>query len=920
MRRCLISLIIPLLLASCSQNTHWIITPPAGDEYTLVNKDSVTVTPNGRHLTPAGKYIMVAPHPYGLALSSDGSLAVTANSGISPFSISLIHEPMSEHPEVMQVPEGLETNKGILAAVFMGLSITRDNKLVYVAGGQQNKIFLFNTTSGAQEGEISCRDESSEGQFNDGYLGDMKSSSDGNFLYVVDQINFCIDVIDTRLGKLVSRVPTGRYPFGICLSPDEKKLYVANVGMYQYSLVKSLDEKNLKKTSLSWPAYGYGTKESVEGVKNDSMEVAGLGDPNVPESFSVWSYNLEKRNNPSLQGKIKTGILVGQMVEGVPAVGGSSPNSLVATDRYVFVSNGNNDCISVIDPMKDKVVTSISLQPDPRLKALRGIIPFGMAVSPDQKTLFVAEAGLNAVAMINIASMKVEGHIPTPWFPAKIQVSPDGKKMLVACSKGFGSGPNGGNNIDLPGRKAYIGYLMRGAVSVIDIPSTSELKKYTQQVLDNNFCIREATASAFQDRSSNPVPLYPGEKESPIKHIVFISKENRTYDEVFGQLAKGKGDPSLARYGLGVTFANRVGTMVVEKADVMVNHMRLAQQFAISDNFYVDADVSADGHHWLTCTYPNEWVETSVPASYGGGRNLYLHSKSPGIFAFTGASGSYFPEDYNEAGSMWDHFFRHGISYYNFGFSVEMAPSYADSTMKYTGIRYMINYPLPGHVYDHSSRTFATFNMNIPDQFRENMFEKEFREKWLSGKETMPQVLTVQLPNDHGAGERPWAGFPFKESYMCDNDLAVGRIVEFLSHTPYWKSMAIIITEDDAQDGRDHIDAHRSILMVISPWVKRDFVSHTHLSFGSIFKTFWNILGTPYLNQFDATAADLADLFTDEPDFTPYSAVAVDARVFEPQKALDPMDARFSWKEAAESPVLDNPDDMMSDGEEEEEE
>jgi hypothetical protein len=160
--------------------------------------------------------------------------------------------------------------------------------------------------------------------------------------------------------------------------------------------------------------------------------------------------------------------------------------------------------------------------------------------------------------------------------------------------------------------------------------------------------------------------------------------------------------------------------------------------------------------------------------------------------------------------------------------------------------------------------------MAIPDQFRADMFIDEFKEKWLSGGEKMPQMLTILLPNDHGAGERPEAGYPFRESYMADNDLALGRIVEFLSQTPYWKEMAIVVTEDDAQDGRDHVDAHRSLLQVYSPYARRNHVSHTHYSFGSIFKTFWNILGTPYLNQYDAAAADLSDFFTNQPDFTPY--------------------------------------------------
>jgi hypothetical protein len=203
--------------------------------------------------------------------------------------------------------------------------------------------------------------------------------------------------------------------------------------------------------------------------------------------------------------------------------------------------------------------------------------------------------------------------------------------------------------------------------------------------------------------------------------------------------------------------------------------------------------------------------------------------------------------------------------------------------------------------------------MAIPDQYRVTQLMKEFNEKWSGEGKTMPSLITIILPNDHGAGERPIAGYPFRESYMVDNDLALGRVVEFLSHTPYWKNMAIIVTEDDAQNGVDHVDAHRSILMVISPYAKKNYVGKVHYSFGSIFKTFWNVLGLPYLNQYDAAATDLSDMFTSAPDFTPYVALPPDLRIFDPQKALTPIDEKFDWSAVEESPALDDPKEMVND-------
>jgi YVTN family beta-propeller protein len=915
-------LLFLLSIASCNTNKQvdpWLISAPAGDRFVEIDKTGETVLPNGRLLTPAGKNIVVAPHPFGLTLSPDGNTAVTANSGTSPLSITIIRNILSEHPEVQQIPPGPATDRGVLASVFMGLAVSNDNSVVYVAGGQENKIFIFDLKTGEKKGFIDCSFQSDTVDYTHGYIGDLTLSKDGKKLYAVDQIGFRMIIVNTETNQPEHHVPVGRYPFGICLSPDEKKVYVANVGMFQYSMIKGITQENVVEKALEFPPFAYGSDEMVEGIHTDSLEIPGLGEMNSPEAFSVFTISLENPNEPEVIAKTKTGHLVGAMVEGIPAVGGASPNSLVATADYVFVTNGTNDNISVISIEKDTIVDTIYLKPDKRIKQFRGVIPFGLALSPDNQKLYVACSGINAVAVVDAKKLEVLGYIPTGWFPAKLKVSNNGKQLIVANAKGFGSGPNGGSTFNRGPEGSYIGALMKGTVQVLDIPSDDELKLFTEKVVANNFNFEKASSEKFTERKNNPVPLYPGEKESPIKHIVFISKENRTYDEVFGQVEKGKGDPGLARYGSNVSFTNSDGTSSVQNADVMVNHLKIARDFAISDNFYVDSDVSADGHRWLVNTYPNEWTETCTAASYGGNRRFRFDSKAPGVYAMNGAAGAIYPEDYNEAGSMWDHLERNEIDFFNFGFSIMFEPSIYEAQYKYQGNRHYINFPLPQPIWDRTSKKYPTYNMAIPDQFRIDQFKKEFNEKWMNGKDTMPSLITVIIPNDHGAGDRPEAGYPFRESYMADNDLAVGRIVEFLSHTPYWENMLIVITEDDAQNGVDHVDAHRSVLMLISPWVKRDYVSHTHYSFGSIFKTFWNILGLPYLNQYDAGANDLADFFTEQPDYTPYSAVAVDSRIFEPQKALDPFDENFDWKALEESPVMDDKEDMIRESKEQDE-
>jgi len=920
MKRSFLPLLLFLTLVSCrDRQVVWIARAPAGDRYTCVDTTGTTIIPNGRMIRPAGYTFRTAPHPYGLSVSPDGKVAVTANSGTSPLSITILKNIQTPYPDILQVPPGASTDKGVLASVFMGLAITPDSKTVYVAGGQENAIYRFSLETGQKLGTISCSAVSDGRDFTQGYIGDLVLNRTGDRLYAVDQINFIMLIIDPFKGEVLHRVSTGRYPFGICLSPDEKKVYVANVGMFEYSRFASTHPDSLERTSLAYPAFAFGSKEAEEGIQTDTLDIPGLGKPNVPESFSVWSIDISNPDNPYVAARIKTGTLVEQMLEDFPAVGGSSPNSVVATPDYVFVSNGNNDNISVIEIARDTVIETISLIPERRMRSFRGIIPFGVAASPDFKRLYVAEAGINAVAVIETATRKVLGHIPVGWFPAKLKVTADGRKLIVTNAKGFGSGPNGGPDFTIGPEGSYIGNLMKGSVTVLDIPSPGELRRMTREVIRMNYDVARSGKRDFRSRERNPVPLYPGYSDSPIRHIVFVSKENRTYDEVFGQVRESRGEPSLARYGAGQTFSNRAKDRVVEKADIMINHLALAERFAISDNFYVDSDVSADGHRWLVNTYPNEWVESSVPASYGGNRNYVARSKAPGMLGFNGSAGAIYPEDYNEGGSMWDHLERNKIPFFNFGFSLMFEPGAYQPEYKYTGIRHLANFPLPAPLFANSSRRYPTYNTAIPDQFRVDMFIEEYNRKWAGKEDEFPPVVTIILPQDHGAGERPEAGYPFRESYMCDNDLAVGRLVEFLSHTPLWKNMAIVITEDDAQGGVDHVDAHRSVLMVLSPYAKKNFVSHIHYSFGSIFKTFWNILRIPYLNQYDAGATDLSDLFTDQPDFAPYAAIPVDPRVFDPQKALDPYDEQFNWKAVRESPDIDNLHDMLRESKETEE-
>lgn len=889
-----------------------VFTTPAATLYCQIHPEGTTVIPNGRLLTPRGRQILVEPHPYGMALSQDGRTLITVNSGTEPFSFSIIHDPLSEKPRLASIPEGVKTDEGILNACFMGLAIPNNADVphFYASGGDDGTVMVWDYNDRRRIDTISLNAEFRGRQWKDSYTGAMTLTPDGDRLYVVDQMNFRVVGIDTETRRIVDVIPVGRYPFGLSCTRNGNSLYVANIGMFEYSAIRGFDPKKFVETGLSFPPFAYLSDEMIHGTTVDGRVVPGLGNPNAPESVSVYAIDIRDRNHGRVVERIKTGILVGQQIEGIPALGGSSPNATVCNQRHVYISNGNNDSISVIDISSNGIVDEIKLRLPKPLDRLRGMIPFGLALSKNGKRLYVAESGINAVGVIDTESHEVLGHIPVGWFPSKVAVGPNGKHLLVANAKGFGAGPNGGPGVDLGGRSG-IGNLMRGTVSILEIPRDSQLPAETAQVIQNNVHI--GITRPWETKEKNPIPPYPGAYASPIKYAVFIAKENRTYDQVFGELEGGRGEPSLTDFGLDTTVqSQKRKDDRLEHINVMPNHQILARRFASSDNFYCDSDHSADGHRWLQGVYPGVFCETSTSASYGGRRRHLIESTAPGRRAVTGSSAGLIPEDYIQVGTLWDHFDRCNVSFFNFGLGFEMPAVQEEGGVdfKFTGVKIAGNYPIPAPLFERTSRRFATYNTNIPDQFRVDMFELDLKERWLSGREPFPSIITMSLPNDHGAGERPKEGYPYRESYMADNDLALARVVDVLSHTPYWKEMAIFVTEDDAQNGRDHVDHHRSICMVISPYARFGHVSHIHTSIPSIIKTINLIHGMPYVNQYDAMANDLSDMFQATPDFTPYEAVAVHPKLFDPDKAYDPLDEEFNWEAVNAFPIMDHPDVM----------
>jgi DNA-binding beta-propeller fold protein YncE len=887
------------------------LSAPAGNKPAKIDPHGESILPNGRLITPLGRQVKVAPHPYGLALSPDGKTLVTVNSGTKPFSVSILTGLGDPQPQVAQIPPGFDSADADPESVFLGAAIAPDNRTLYISEGDNGKIGIFDLVTHQRLDALSLDGTYLGATYKNSLTGAILLTPDGRHLLALDLAHFRLVIVDAQSKQILSSIPVGRMPFGLALSPDGKRAYVSNVGMFQYSLVPGYDPKNPRITGLEFPAFGFPSPEAIQGAMVEGKQIPGLGDPNVPDSNSVFVLDLRDPSKPNVVAKVRTGIPVGDQ-----SVGGSSPGDVVVRKKKVFVSNAAQDSITILDARTNQVKKTVVLEPAESVKGLRGVLPFGMALSPDEKRLYVACAGINAVAVLDAHKAKVLGYIPTAWFPARVAVTPDNKTLYVANAKGFGAGPNAGPNFQEGPEGTYVGDITKGIVSIVPLGSRDQGEEHTFQVMHNSGFLQAHISTVTQyrdylvrsetkhreklgchpthlwfplmgkcvDAAPPPPPFMRGE----IRHVVFIVKENRTFDEVFGDLhpqgAEFAGDPALARWGETAQVKEK-DQPTVEDGHVTPNHHALARRFGISDNYYVDSDVSVDGHHWLVGNYPNEVLETAWPAAYGSQLNFRADPDAPGRLGI--GSTHPFPETYLEAGSLWEHLSRGHISFRNYGEGLEVAGEDEGIGDQPTGVREATNMPMPEALFENTSRDYATFNTNISDQYRFGQFEREFQIRYASGKEPLPQFIFIWLPNDHTADPRPVDGYPYRASYVADNDLALGKLVQLFSHSPFWKDMAIFVTEDDAQDGRDHVDAHRSVLMVISPYAASGRVSHVHASMASILKTFDLIFGLPYLNQYDAAATDLADFFTDQPDFTPYDALPSDPRIFDPAKVRE---------------------------------
>lgn len=868
------SRIVRLIFLACAV---FVFSAPALSAQSGVS----AVLPNGREIHPAGNWIPLAPYPFALAVRPDGGEIAVPSIGF-PFALNVVANPSSASPTVQRMPPGIHNDPAI--EVHAGMTYSLDGSLLYVATGDSGKLRAYHTSDWTAANEVSLDGAIAGKQSSGSFAATLIISADGRTLFALDQGNWRIVILDAATLKSIAEIPTGSYPFGLALSPDGARLYVTNTGLFEYTTVPGISEKDKLDTGLHFAPFGYPSKAAREGTVAEGKQIPGLGDENSLRGSSLWTYDVRDREHPALTAKLRLGTSISEAPG--QTIGGAAPCGVAALAEAVYVALAHEDAVAKISADGTRLLAQTALSPftgpgfhDAKGRPLRGVMPSGLALRDGR--IYVAEAGINAVGVVDAATMQVVKHIPTGWNPSAVALSPDGKTLYVVNTKGKGAGPNGGSQHD-PNQPTYIGSLELGSLSAIPLAGLPAADALTQTVI-------AANTAAIANRP--PLPR--------LKHCFLVIRENRTYDELLGDVAGANGDPSLARYGLdGWAEEQKSATHL----RVTPNLHALVSQFAMSDNFFVDSDVSVDGHRWVLGINPTPFFNTAWTSNYGGRRHQNAWATQPGRRALFGGGDAPMPEDEPQFGSLWEHIAASGKGLLNYGEGLEIEGNEDLDGSAPEGHRMLLNSPLPKPVFESSDRHYPTFNLGIPDQFRATEFEHNFRQKLAAGK--LPALIVIRLPNDHTADPRPADGYPYRASFVADNDLALGRIVAFLSKSPIWKDSAFFVTEDDAQGGVDHVDAHRSILLAAGPWVKPGAVSHQHVSMGSITRTIDELLGLGPLNLEDALAGEITGIFDTAPHPGSFALRPSDPRVFSPAKA------RFARpKTKQEAAALHNVDD-----------
>jgi YVTN family beta-propeller protein len=737
-----------------------------------------TLLPNGWTLTPEGAQVAVSDLPLNMALSNDGRYLLVTTNGNGDQTINVIDLRTGQSAQTVMVKKS-----------WLGLAFAPDDKRFFVSGGDDNEVMVFDFAGGKaeQSGKIilgsadyhklgdrerAAARRQGLGEF--AFPAGIAVTPDGKRLYVAENLTHKVAVVDLTTQQVSAKIAVGEYPYDCEVSGDGKRVYVSNWGSRSVAVI----------------------------------DAAG-----------------------------------NQVINNIPV--GDHPNDLELTrdGKTLYVANANSNTVSVVDTAQMKEIEAISTALHP--KSPIGSTPNAVALSPDEKTLYIANADNNDVAVVDVAkrgNSEVEGFIPTGWYPTSVRASKDGKRIFVANGKGVASAANPQGPSPYKGRTPqYIGSMLKGAVSLINLPPVAKLAQLTRRVYANSPYTDEMLKAARAPKEKSAVPVRVG-APSPIKHVIYVIKENRTYDQVLGDMKEGNGDPSLCLFG----------------EDITPNQHALAREFVLLDNFYVDAEVSADGHNWSMAAYATDYTEKTWPTNYSNRGRTYDYEGSRKISRPT-------------KGYIWDHCKAAGVSYRSYGefvgvrdVKIEGGGGQEPTEAALQARRE--NYTAEDALQGHFSPTFPPYNLEISDNTRIDRWLEEFREFEKNGN--LPKFQIVRIGNNHTQGTRPGALTP--RAHVAENDLALGRLVEAVSHSKYWATTAIFVLEDDAQNGPDHVDAHRSIAFVASPYAKRGAVDSTMYTTSGMLRTMELILGIPPMSQYDAAATPMFGSFTNNADLTPF--------------------------------------------------
>ncbi|HVV01164.1 MAG TPA: alkaline phosphatase family protein [Verrucomicrobiae bacterium] len=787
-----------LLLAGCKSHPE---NPTAKLDHTpgmLPGRkaDGSVLLPNQWALHPAGRQILLRDFPVNIALHPAGRFAAILHSGFSANLIAVVDLKQMKAVSHVNIPQG-----------FYGIQFSADGRHVFCSGAGDEVIHEFD--------------------FDNGNLVNHRE----------------IQLRDPKLRGI---------PAGLAVTKSGKTVYAANVWGDRVTRVSAygnpapLDILLRTNSEPLLPVPGSPPPDADMEAAGKRAEVYLL-QTSTQSGFPYGCVLDEPRRRlyVSLWGQACVAVIdldSNRVIARWPTQEHPCEMLLAHAGKVLFVANANRNTVTVLDTATGKPLETLWAALYPHSPP--GSTPNSLALSPDEKTLFVANATLNTVAVFDVSTLPKSrslGFIPVGWYPTSVRVTPDGKKLLVANGKGSISqanplGPQPGVPVPPNSAVEYIAGLFRGTLSVIDLPPRdsarwkADLAKYTAEAYACSPLNRDATVTARRP-ASNPVPLAPGDP-SPIKYVVYIIKENRTYDQVLGDMREGNGDPKLC------LFPERVSR----------NHHKIARDFVLLDNFYADAEVSADGHEWSMGAYATDFVERMWPFNYGHGRPHKFPYPAEGNFPIASPAGGY----------LWDRAAAAGVTYRSYGEFVDMyRPFNEPETTRVPALK--------GHI----DPEYRGFDLDYSDEDRADRFISELHRFQAAGE--MPRLQIVRLPNDHTHGSTK--GYRTPTAYVAENDHALGRIIEALSHSKFWPKMAVFVVEDDAQNGPDHVDAHRTEAFVASPFAKRHVVDSTLYSTTSLLRTIELILGLQPMSQFDAAATPMYNSFQPTPDNTPYTCL-----------------------------------------------